>query len=73
YTSSNYWTQPMHTSALSGQAWVEELISGHPDRIRINFGMPLHAFAALLVELRMLGLSDGKTISLEEKLGIFLY
>ena len=33
YQTPNYWRQPYHTSALSGEAWVNELIHGHPDRI----------------------------------------
>lgn len=73
YSSTAYWTQRMHTSALSGQAWVDELISGHPKRMQINFGMPLHVFTSLIIELRLLGVTDGRRISLEEKLGIFLY
>ncbi|KZV95807.1 hypothetical protein EXIGLDRAFT_714896 [Exidia glandulosa HHB12029] len=73
YASSAYWSQSMHTSTLSGQAWVDELISGHPDRMKINFGMPLHVFTGLIIELRLLGVTDTKHVSLEEKLGIFLY
>jgi hypothetical protein len=30
---------PYHTSALSGAAWVLELINGHPDRIYHELGM----------------------------------
>ncbi|KAK0489823.1 hypothetical protein EDD18DRAFT_1080982 [Armillaria luteobubalina] len=33
YASPSYWTQPYHTSALSGAAWVNELVHGHPERI----------------------------------------
>ena len=33
YQQANYWQQPYHTSALSGAAWVNELIHGHPDHI----------------------------------------
>jgi hypothetical protein len=33
YASPHYWKQPYHTSALTGAAWVKELINGHPDRI----------------------------------------
>ncbi|KAJ7716718.1 hypothetical protein B0H16DRAFT_1476561 [Mycena metata] len=33
YISSWYWAQPYHTSKLTGQQWVEELICGHPERI----------------------------------------
>ncbi|KAJ7849015.1 hypothetical protein B0H13DRAFT_1645300 [Mycena leptocephala] len=34
YASPLYWKQDYHTSALSGQAWVDELIVGHPNRIK---------------------------------------
>jgi len=39
---------PYHTSALTGQAWVLELMTGHPDRIRHNLGMNLEVFEELL-------------------------
>src|ERR1700679_1415491 len=38
YQQSNYWQQAYHTSALSGEAWVNELIHGHPDRIFNELG-----------------------------------
>jgi len=31
YVSQWYWKQPYHNLALSGEAWVEELIYGHCD------------------------------------------
>ena len=33
YSSPLYWKQPYHTSKLSGEEWVNELINGHYDRI----------------------------------------
>ena len=30
---------PYHTSALSGEQWVQELLSGHPRRIRTELGV----------------------------------
>ncbi|KAF9231496.1 hypothetical protein BU15DRAFT_56046 [Melanogaster broomeanus] len=30
---------PYHTSILSGQQWVSELLDGHPGRIRCELGM----------------------------------
>ena len=32
-------SQPYHTSALSGEAWLIKLILGHPDCIRCELGM----------------------------------
>ncbi|KAF8892776.1 hypothetical protein CPB84DRAFT_1634825, partial [Gymnopilus junonius] len=34
YASPLYWRQEYHNSKLSGDAWVDELIHGHPDRVR---------------------------------------
>jgi hypothetical protein len=45
---------PYHTSALTGQAWVLELMTGHPDRIWHNLGMNLEVFEELLQVLRCL-------------------
>jgi hypothetical protein len=73
YASPMYWKQPYHTSALSGQAWVDELIVGHPDRIKSELGMRLHVFLALVARLSLCGLADSKYITLEEQVAIFLY
>ncbi|KAJ7227006.1 hypothetical protein GGX14DRAFT_627789, partial [Mycena pura] len=74
YASPLYWKQDYHTSALSGKAWVDELIAGHPDRIKSELGMRVHVFLTLVAQLRALGLSDSKHgITLEEQVAIFLY
>ena len=73
YASQWYWKQPYHTSALTGAEWVEELIYGHPDRIKNCLGMRVHVFLALLAELRLCGLKDSKHVSVREKVAIFLY
>ncbi|KAF9231323.1 hypothetical protein BU15DRAFT_9657, partial [Melanogaster broomeanus] len=65
--------EPYHTSALSGEAWVIELLLGHPNRICCELGMHAHVFAALVSELRSMGQKDSKFVSLEEQLAIFLY
>ncbi|KAJ7445359.1 hypothetical protein B0H11DRAFT_1643801, partial [Mycena galericulata] len=44
YANPLYWKQPYHTSALTGDAWVFELMSGHPERIHSELGMHLHVF-----------------------------
>ena len=33
YYSHYYNKQPYHTSALTGEAWVQELLAGHPEHI----------------------------------------
>ncbi|ESK93947.1 transposon en spm sub-class [Moniliophthora roreri MCA 2997] len=65
--------QPYHTSALSGQAWINELWNGHEDRIACELGVRKHIFNILLAELHWLGVEDSRYVSLKEKLGIFLY
>jgi len=73
YASPLYWKQPYHISALTGEMWVNELIYGHPDRIRNCLGMRVHVYLALVGELRAHGLSDSKYVTLREKVAIFLY
>ena len=74
YASPHYWKQDYHTSALTGEAWVQELIHGHPDRICTELGVRLHIFLALVFTLRTkCGLTDSKYIQLEEQVAIFLY
>lgn len=73
FSSSFYDKTPYHTSTLTGHSWVQELIYGHPDRIKSELGMRLHVFEALAEELRNNGLSDTRHITLEEHVAIFLY
>jgi hypothetical protein len=65
--------EPYHTSILTGEGWVMELIAGHPERIRCELGVHHHVFAALIAELRRIGHTNSKHVSLEEQLAIFLY
>lgn len=73
YGSANYFTQAYHTSKLSGQEWVEELMHGHPDRIYCELGVHLSVFVNLIITLRSMGYGDSKHVKLEEQLAIFLY
>ena len=68
-----YQKQPYHTSVLSGYGWVMELLNGHPERIRTELGVHKHVFCLLVDELRSMGYSDERDVTLEEKLAIFLY
>ena len=43
--------EPYHTSILSGYAWVQELLHGHPERIRTELGVHKEVFNALIEEL----------------------
>jgi hypothetical protein len=70
---SVYIRDPYHTSALTGEAWVVELLSGHPEHMQTALGVNLHVFSALILELRAAGYKNSKHVSLEEQLAIFLY
>jgi hypothetical protein len=70
---SLYTREPYHTSALSGEAWVLELLCGHPDRIRTELGVSLEVFGKLIQELQHIGYNNSRHVSLEEQLAIFLY
>jgi hypothetical protein len=61
------------TSALTGEAWVMELLSGHPERMQTALGVNLHVFSALISELQAAGYKNSKYVSLEEQLAIYLY
>ena len=75
YQEPSYWRQPYHTSALSEQAWVEELMNGHPDRIFHELGMRLHVFLSFTANLRLLcGFDTSRRgVTVEEQAAIFLY
>lgn len=77
YITPQYIKTDMHTSALSGRAWLNELLDpeGHPDRIYIAMGMRRHVFLALIFQIRALGYMEAQNaqIMLDESLAIFLY
>ena len=62
-----------HTSALTGEAWVQELLTGHHERIHNELGVHKEVFYELLESLCDGGQGPSRHISLEEKLMIFLY
>lgn len=65
--------EPYHTSSLSGEGWVLELLAGHPERIQSELGVHHHVFSSLISELQAMGHSSSRHVSLEEQLSIFLY
>lgn len=73
YAQPLYWKQDYHTSALTGEMWVQELMYGHPDRIYCELGMRLHVFTTFVAELRRFGAEDSRWVTLEEQVAIFLY
>ena len=68
-----YMKEPYHTSILSGYAWLQELLQGHPERIRTELGVHKEVFHALVRELQSMGHGNTKYVTLEEQLAIFLY
>lgn len=64
---------PYHTSILTGEGWVLELLDGHPERMHTELGVRVPVFRKLVLELREVGLGPSKHVSLEEKVAIFLY
>lgn len=40
--------EPYHTSILSGEGWVIELLTGHPERIHCELGMHGEVFRELI-------------------------
>jgi hypothetical protein len=73
YSNTYYNKTPYHDSALSGAAWVCELLAGHPERIRTELGIHKHVFKALITSLKNAGHKRSKFVTLEEQLAIFLY
>ena len=70
---SLYVREPYHTSALSGKAWLLELLCGHPKQIHTELGVSLEVFSNLVQELSDIGYQNSRNVSLEEQLAIFLY
>lgn len=68
-----YVKQPYHTSILSGEGWVQELLNGHPKRIRCELGVTKEVFIQLIHEFKTMGHRSSRFVSLEEQLAIFLY
>jgi hypothetical protein len=68
-----YMKEPYHTSILSGYAWLQELLNGHPERIRTELGVHKEVFHALIRELESMGYGGTRYVTLEEQLAIFLY
>lgn len=65
---------PYHMSALTGHAWVLELLTGHPDWIRHNLGVNLEVYEELLQVLKTNGYVQSRNgVTVEEQLAIFIY
>ena len=72
--ASHFEKTPQHTSRLSGQQWIEELITGHDTRFYNELGMQKFVFRRLLIILEQTGQLFGTWhVSTAEKLAIFLH
>ena len=68
-----YDKEDYHTSALSGAAWILELLEGHPNWIRCELDVNKHVFCYLISYLQLIGINHSQNITLEKQLAIFLY
>jgi DDE superfamily endonuclease len=74
YFEMNFLKTPQHTSLLRGRAWMDELLSGHPDRMKNNLGISQEGFVYLEQLLIEKGrLQSSRFMDSTERLGIFLY
>ena len=63
-----------HTSILSGQHWLDELLGGHDGRFHNEIGMQKFVFRRLLTTLEMCtGLRGTQHVSAAEQVAIFLH
>ena len=42
---------PYHDSAFTGETWVQELLSGHPECIKTELGIHVHVLQNLIMAL----------------------
>ena len=61
YGISTYDKTPYHTSALTGEIWVLELLNGHPEHIRSELGVHKHVFWQIIKDLHQSGHQDYNT------------
>jgi hypothetical protein len=64
---------PYHTSILSGEAWVQELLTGYPMWIRNELGVNRQTFFTLVQTLQDIGIQSSHYVTIEEQVSIFLY
>ena len=64
---------PYHTSILTRESWVMELLAGHPHQIHTELGVSHEVFIVLIDELHHMGHTDSRFVSPEEQVAIFLY
>ena len=65
--------EPYHTSILSGQGRVEELLEGHPGHIHCELGVSREVFLESVSVLCSFGFGSSRYVDIEEQLAIFLH
>src|SRR5882724_11759382 len=74
YAESQIFKLPYHNSVLTGQMWVNELLSGNPRCIKDQLGMGKHVFRKFVKKLFILtNASHTRHVDLSEQFSIFLY
>ena len=72
--ASRFDKTPLHTSSLTGDQWIQELIDGHEERFYNEMGMRDTVFHQLLeLLMREGGLRDTRYVTAREQLAIFLH
>jgi hypothetical protein len=59
---------PYHTSILTGEGWVLELLTGHPRRIHTELGVSHAVFDKLISTLHSMGLHSSHRIHLKNNI-----
>jgi DDE superfamily endonuclease len=74
YYIANFNKLPQHTSSHTGRRWMEELLSGHPARMKDNLHISQAGFRYLEnLLVRKSNFRDTRYMDTIEQLGIFLY
>lgn len=73
YSSTFLRKQPRHTSILTGEMWVKEVLNGNPARMQNTFRMSRDIFDNLIEDMKCFGLEPSRGIDCNEMLSIFLY
>ena len=74
YAEQVLFKQPYHTSILSGQMWVRELLGGNPQRIKDQLGMAKNLFSQLVRQISLqTSATHTRHVGLDEQVAIFLY
>ena len=64
---------PYHTSVLTGEMWVNELLSRQPRCFWTELGVYQSTFILLMKAVQKLGLQSLHHVSIEQQVTIFLY